>query len=135
MNPLSALIVGCGNIAGGFDSNRTAAEFPYTHAGAYSRDGRFVLAACVEPDEKRREDFADTWGVPEQFRSIEEASSAGAQFDVVSICSPTPSHAQDVESALRLKPKLIFCEKPVTLSLRKLKGWSSCAARPEFFLR
>lgn len=38
-------------------------------------------------------------------------------FAVISICSPTPCHAHDLEIALRLKPKLIFCEKPVTTSL------------------
>ena len=43
--------------------------------------------------------------------------NAGHRFDVVSICSPTASHAHDLEIALRLGPKLIFCEKPLTTSL------------------
>ena len=33
LDPLRVLIVGCGNIAGGFDQGRDLTCFPYTHAG------------------------------------------------------------------------------------------------------
>jgi predicted dehydrogenase len=117
MAPLRVLIVGCGNIAGTFDSGRPANELPYTHAGAFSRDGRFSLTACVEPDAERRKAFMDAWGISAGFPSIDEVAASGLQFDVISICSPTACHVHDLEIALRLKPKLIFCEKPVTTSL------------------
>ncbi|MDI1293635.1 MAG: Gfo/Idh/MocA family oxidoreductase [Methylobacter sp.] len=113
---LRVLVVGCGNIAGGFDLGRPPGYLPYTHAGAYTRDGRFDLLACVEPDDKRRSKFMAVWDVSAGFRSIEEALDSGNQFDVVSICSPTDCHAHDLETALRMKPKLIFCEKPLTTS-------------------
>lgn len=116
LTSLRVLIVGCGNIAGDFDQGRPAGYLPYTHAGAYSRDGRFDLIACVEPDDKRRGEFMVAWDVPAGFRSIEEALGSGNQFDVISICSPTDCHAHDLETALLLKPKLIFCEKPLTTS-------------------
>ena len=48
------LIVGCGNIAGGFDHEQPGTDTPFTHAGAYCRHGGFALAACVEPDAERR---------------------------------------------------------------------------------
>lgn len=117
MAQLRVLMVGCGNIAGSFDVERRSGEFPYTHAGAYTRDGRFVLAACVEPDEQRRKDFMHEWNIPVGFASIDEAVEAGLQLDVASICSPTKCHAHDLETALSMKPKLVFCEKPVTASL------------------
>lgn len=116
-NSLRVLIVGCGNISGLFDQERTAGELPYTHAGAYTRDGRFNLAACVEPNDSRRTEYMAAWNVPIGFRSIDEILDSGYEFDVISICSPTTCHAHDLETALRLKPKLIFCEKPVTASL------------------
>ena len=56
------------------------------------------------------------WRVPVGFRAIEDASRSEAGFDVISICSPTSSHEHDVIAALRLRPKLIFCEKPVSTS-------------------
>lgn len=119
MTPLRVLIVGCGKIAGSFDANRPADELPYTHAGAYRRDGRFTLAACVEPDGDRRKNFMCTWGIPSGFSSIEEAMNPGSGYDVISICSPTASHAHDVGVAIKLRPKLIFCEKPLTGSIRE----------------
>jgi predicted dehydrogenase len=120
-HPLRVLIVGCGNIAGAFDQDRIGSDFPYTHAGAYFRDERFTLVACVEPDDSRRIKFMDFWGVPNGFRTIADVLNSDFQFDVVSICSPSDCHAHDLEIALRLKPKLIFCEKPVTTSLTETK--------------
>jgi len=116
-NPLLVLIVGCGNIGGRFDQPRSTNELPHTHAGAYTRDGRFSLSACVEPDDGRRAEFMAAWGVPVGFHLLEEAMNSGHHFDAISICSPTTCHAHDLEVALRLKPKLIFCEKPLTTSL------------------
>lgn len=117
INPRSVLIIGCGNIAGAFDRGRASSDFPYTHAGGFTRDGRFSLVACVEPDKERRQAFMGAWGVSIGFPSIVEVVESDLQFDVISICSPTSCHAQDFEMALRLKPRLIFCEKPVTASL------------------
>jgi predicted dehydrogenase len=119
INQLRVLVVGCGNIAGGFDQGRSPSDLPYTHAGAYVRDGRFNLAAVVEPDDKRRSEFMATWAVGDGFSSIDEAVSSGSRFDVISICSPTDCHAHDLEMALRLKPNMIFCEKPVTTSVEE----------------
>jgi predicted dehydrogenase len=117
MPRLRALIVGCGRIAGGFDSAETrSGEFPLTHAGGYTRDARFEIAGCVEPDDDRRLAFMSRWKVPAGYRTIEEARSAGGGFDVVSVCSPTHCHAHDLEVALEIGPRLLFCEKPVAES-------------------
>ena len=48
---------------------------------------------------------------------MEELAGSEEQFDIISICSPTACHAHDLVTAVRLKPRLIFCEKPVTTSL------------------
>ena len=120
-HPLRVLIVGCGNIAGAFDQDRIGSDFPYTHAGAYSRDERFSLVACVEPDDGRRTKFMDFWGVPDGFCTIDDVLNSDFQFDAISICSPSDYHAHDLEIALLLKPKLIFCEKPVATSLMETK--------------
>jgi len=116
---LRVLIIGCGNIAGGFDQNRRPEDFPLTHAGAYTHDGRFDVVACVEPDDNRRRDFMETWRVPAGFCSINDLADSAEQFDVISIASPTVNHAHDLRAALQLKPKLVFCEKPLTTSLNE----------------
>ena len=117
MTPLNVLIVGCGNIAGLFDSGRRSrGEPPLTHAGAFLRDGRFRLAGCVEPDDERRAAFMRAWGITVGVRTLDEAARVPLQYDVISICSPTKHHAEGLDVAVRIKPRLIFCEKPVTTS-------------------
>jgi predicted dehydrogenase len=117
LEPLTVLIVGCGNIAGGFDKGRKPADFPYTHAGAYIRDNRFKMTACIEPEEARRIEFMKEWNIQLGFSSIDEVLNLDYQFDVISICSPTIYHSHNIEVALQLSPKLIFCEKPITTSM------------------
>jgi len=114
---LDVLIVGCGNIAGGFDANRPAHESPLTHAGAYRAHGGFRLAACVEPNEQRRKAFMERWEIPYGFATIAEAISAYGRFDVVSICSPTSFHHSDTIASLGASPSLVFCEKPLASNL------------------
>jgi len=117
LKQLSVLIVGCGNIAGGFDNSLKLKDFPRTHAGAYIRDNRFKMTACVDPDENQRQEFMNKWNIKFGFSSIDEIFYLNHKFDVISICSPTIEHSYNIEKALILKPKLIFCEKPITASL------------------
>ena len=51
---LKVLVIGCGNIAGGFDANIKAGAMPRTHAGAYAAQGQFSIQTCVEPDADKR---------------------------------------------------------------------------------
>jgi predicted dehydrogenase len=113
------LIIGCGNMAGGYDLLQPDDALPLGHAKAFAKHGGFVVSACVEPDAAKRAAFQQRWQVPAGFASVQEVAAAGGQFDVISICSPTHAHAADIQSALALKPKLIFCEKPVTLQLQE----------------
>jgi predicted dehydrogenase len=113
MQPLRVLIIGCGNIAGGFDAERPASAPPLTHAGAYWRHGGFRLVGCVEPDAAKREAFMQRWLVEKGYPTI-DAAAAGGPYDVVSLCSPTSLHAAHLAAALSLHPRLVFCEKPVT---------------------
>jgi len=108
---LKTLIVGCGNIAGGFDIGQS--DLPSTHAGAYKHHGKFDIIACVDPDRTKLQQFAANWSVEHEFSNIKEVKSSKLDFDVISICSPTSFHHKDVIEALKLKPKLIFCEKPL----------------------
>jgi predicted dehydrogenase len=112
---LSVLIIGCGNIAGNLDYNKLNADLlPLTHAGAYAKHPYFSIQACIDVSQKKAETFASQWDIPNAYTSIDQAVQAGASFDVISICSPTGCHFEDVSASLALSPKLIFCEKPVT---------------------
>ena len=124
-NSLSVLIIGCGNIAGGYDQGRPIGGWPYSHAGAYLRDGRFNLLGCIDPDEKKRIQFMSDWSIDVGFDSIDEVIRRQMYFDVISICSPTHCHASDLRTALLLNPKLVFCEKPVTTAVNLTEDFVS----------
>ena len=111
------LIIGCGNIAGGVDVNRAPDLLPLSHAGAYSRHGGFILRACVDPDNDRRQDFVRSWDVETDAIDVAELGVEPGAFDVISICSPIALHHQHLEQALALRPRVIFCEKPLTSNL------------------
>jgi predicted dehydrogenase len=123
MEPRRVLIVGCGNIAGGYDLPSGGGEYPQSHAGAYRRHGGFELAACVDPDTARREAFASAWSVPRPYATFGQAASHGERFDVIVICSPTAQHAADLRTALQLRPGLVVCEKPVTSTAAETARW------------
>lgn len=129
-HPLRILIIGCGNMAGGFDAGRPADAPPLTHAGAFARHGGFALLACVDPDETRRTEFAARWNVPRNAASVADLGAHRGDFDIISICSPTALHPEHLAAALELEPRLIFCEKPVTPGLAQTETWvQACEAR------
>jgi predicted dehydrogenase len=126
----NVMILGCGNMAGGYDLLQTNEELPLGHAKAFINHGSFNLKACVEPDNAKRTAFQQKWLVPQGFGSLNDPLIQVGMFDVISICSPTHSHSEDIQKALALKPKLIFCEKPITASLEDSRlAVAACATQ------
>ncbi len=118
MEKLSVLIVGCGNIAGGLDSNKIEDGPPLTHAGAFTLSPNFKIVGCVDIDKEKSKKFAELWNINNAYVSMEEALQADIQFDVISICCPTQYHNSYLNACLLLSPQLIFCEKPLTDSVK-----------------
>jgi predicted dehydrogenase len=111
---LKALVLGCGNIAGGYDEF-TSKEHSLTHAGAYARNPAFELSACIEPNKTRREAFMNYWEIPQGFNDLAACRKAtGLKFDVASVCTPTPSHATILEDLLDSPIQFVLSEKPMT---------------------
>lgn len=120
---LKTVIIGCGNIAGGYDASASPGDWPLTHAGAFSAHGGFELTACCDPDSQKRTEFQRKWNVLESSSHPEELDISERSIDVVCICSPTSVHTQHLGTALAWKPKLLFCEKPVTLDTHETEYW------------
>lgn len=111
---MSVLIVGCGDIAGGYDEAADNDRVIRTHAGAYRCDVRFRLAACVEPNSERRAEFMARWNVPIGFDCLKSCRAAGAAYDVASVCVPTHLHGDVLEMLLTMSVHAVLAEKPLT---------------------
>ena len=112
-NPLSVLIIGCGNIAGGYDEagNDKAIR---SHAGAYRNDDRFRVVACIDPNEDRRRQFMTRWEVPAGFSDLAACRAAGGAYDVASVCVPTAYHEAVLRELLDMPLRAVLAEKPLT---------------------
>jgi predicted dehydrogenase len=107
---LTVLIVGCGQIAGGYDEIED--NVIKTHARAYLAHGGFRLVACVDPDPEKARRFARRWNIPHSYTTL--AAARGGHYDVVSVCSPPSAHAEQLAALLEWDLRLVFCEKPLT---------------------
>lgn len=108
-------IIGCGAIAGGYDEAQDG-KTSLSHMGAYRRDARFRVTACVDPDETRGHAFADYWGIDNWYPSLESLVSAGNVIDMVSVCTPDDDHVSTLHGVLSLQPKSVLAEKPLGIN-------------------
>jgi predicted dehydrogenase len=132
--PLQALIVGCGAIAGG---NPPPGGFggrpPWTHAEAYNQHPAYRLIACVDPDLTQRSAFQSLWSVQHGFASLAEALQSGLKFDVVSLCEPTALRAGHLQHLLRSDVRAVICEKPLAADVaagRELAAAIAASGKP-----
>jgi len=58
------LIIGCGNMAGGYDLIQPDDALPLGHAKAFVKHGGFALSACVDPDAAKLAAFQHRWKCP-----------------------------------------------------------------------
>lgn len=121
MKKFNVLIVGCGNIAGGYDSSNVDSDNILTHAKAFKLHKGFLLRGCVDPNIQVLKNFSDYWGIEKTYSNLIDALKDDIKYDVISICSPTSSHYADLKMSMNLKPKLIFCEKPITNNINDAK--------------
>ena len=110
----NCLIIGSGQIAGGYD--RPTSEALLTHAHAYKNHPNFNLLGFYDIDYEKSTQMARRWDC-DAFTSLEKTPS----IDVISICTPDGLHLSSVNEVLKLEPKLIFLEKPLSNKLDEAK--------------
>ena len=88
------------------------------HAKAISADAGATLVAVADVMAPAAKAIADLYGC--EVRSIEQILAAN-DIDAVVICTPTDTHADLIE-AFAKAGKAIFCEKPIDLSLARVKA-------------
>ena len=111
-----AAVIGCGLIGSQF-SERAMGLGVYSHAEAYHVSPDFDLAAVCDPDASRLDQCARRWKVRGAYTEAADLL-ARERPEVVSICSPDPTHYQLALMALDSPGlKALFMEKPLALEL------------------
>lgn len=89
-----------------------------THAKAISGNPGAELASVYDPFTEAADAIATQYGCA--IRDIDEVAGAD-DIDAVAICTPTNTHADLIEKFAQAG-KAIFCEKPIDLSLERVKA-------------
>lgn len=95
-----------------------AGRIGQVHARAVTSTMGARLVAVAEPDAAAAKAIATAYDC--DIRTIDEIEEAG-DVDAVIICTPTDTHADLIERFARAG-KAIFCEKPVDLSLTRVRA-------------
>lgn len=108
-----AAIIGCGKIAGGYDEQTSMVESCQTHARAFQAISGVQLVGVCDRDPARAQQFAMRWSAAQNFTDpramLEQTAPA-----IVSVCSPTETHADMLELCLSCQGlRAVLCEKPV----------------------
>lgn len=103
---LRAIIIGAGKAAGGHPD--------LSHAAAYTASNHSSLVGLVDPDVTQANSFFTQWGKVQYFSSLSKLKASGRKVDIISVCSPTGSHADALKELLTWDIKAIWCEKPIT---------------------
>ena len=87
------------------------------HSKAIASTPGARLVAIADPVAKAAQDMADAYGC--DIRMIDAILNA-PDIDAVVICTPTDTHSDLIEQAVRAG-KAVFCEKPVDLSVKRVQ--------------
>ncbi len=114
-----AAIIGCGNIAGGYD-RKVPTEWSLTHAGAYYLCPETELVAVADPDTTKLKAFQKKWSIGRGYTSYEDMLD-NETVDILSLCLPTQFHFEAFTSAADHDIKAVFCEKPLSNDLEQAR--------------
>jgi predicted dehydrogenase len=111
---LRAAIIGCGLI--GTDFPDDTAVGIVTHAGAYRACQGTQLVALADSDAARLQRADERWGVAECYCDAQELFER-AEPEIVSICTPDPTHYALVKVALNAPSvRAVLAEKPLAMT-------------------
>ena len=121
MKPYRSAVIGCGLIGSRFagDAGRIGVA---THAGAYAGCGRTRLDALCDADGVALAEAGDRWSVEARY-SDPVRLLAERQPEIVSICTPDPTHAPLLRQVLAVPGvRAVFAEKPLALDLAEARA-------------
>lgn len=122
---LKAAIIGCGNIAGGYDQPPPLA-WSLTHAGGYYLCPDTELVAAADIDQGTLSAFGKKWGIARLYTDYRELL-VKEKLDILSICLPTEMHYQAFKEALSSDIRAFIVEKPLSYRMEEAKELAALA--------
>ena len=118
MKVYKAGIIGCGQIAGGYNTSCDKG-WSLTHACSYKLIDNVELVSACDPSNDVRISFGEKWGVNQLYSTVGEMLE-NENLDIISICSPTENHMEAFEVISKYNNiKAVFCEKPLSYDLNE----------------
>lgn len=120
-----AVVIGCGRMGSTF-ADEARAPGTHSHAQAYREHPRTVLVGVADHDDERLAAATKRWGVPGRRDGVSLCREL--RPDVVSVCTPDPTHASLIRALLEsAPPRLIFAEKPLAESAEEARAVATLA--------
>jgi len=114
---IKAAIIGCGNIAGGYDPV-VPSEWSATHAGAYHLCPETELVAVADNNAEALKCFQEKWNIEKGYVDYRNMLKA-ENIHILSLCLPTDMHYMAFKAAVENDIHAVYCEKPLSLDLSK----------------
>ncbi len=111
------VIIGAGNIAAGYDTPDSKEVL--THAHAFVNQKQIDLVGFFDTNKKVALGAAKKWGT-KALDSLDQLKEI--KPDIISICTPTRYHAENLKQALDFSPKIVICEKPIASTTKEVEG-------------
>lgn len=119
MNKVKVGVVGLGRIGTLLDEKEFWGYKPYTHLGGYLAVPECEVVAITDTDFGKAWSVGTKYGIFNVFENAREMIQK-CPVDLVSVCTPTENHL-DVVMDVAPYVKAIFCEKPITDSIKTAK--------------
>ena len=113
---VKSIIIGCGQVAGGYDNNYD--QKIRTHAKAYQLNNKVDLSGVCDKDIEKARKFAKKWKIKYFTNSIDEILN-DCKPDLVSICTNTDTHYEVIKKVIKSGVRKIWLEKPATKNLNQ----------------
>ncbi len=108
-------IIGCGKIAGLNDD--PASKSINTHAKAYRNNSSTDLICAADLNTERLEQFGRIWSIKKLYQDYMDMLHE-EEPHIISVCTSNNTHYDILKNIARAcRPKIVFCEKPMTLSV------------------
>lgn len=112
-------LIGLGKI--GFEFDKGTKNISYlTHYSAIKNTKGLNLKSAIDNNKKNREEFQKHSNIKPI--SLNQLSNIDNNIDLFVIATPTQTHFQIIELIILFRPKLILCEKPLSLSSCETKN-------------